>query len=94
MSEEIKEPVAETEAPPVKPKAKRKPAAKRPEPESPWHIMELQSDKDLTVEACEMFSFEKRGSLLRYRVNGKLIPQIDFVPLFVPKIKDGIWQLR
>ena len=79
--------------------AKRKPALKPttlPEstPESPWKVLPLHSDKDMLVEACAITGFGKGGCLLRFRVNGKVTGQTQFIENFAPKKHEGIIQLR
>lgn len=90
--DEVTEPVV------VKPKRKpavRKPAVpKAPEPESPWVVLELNSDKDMQVEACTTAAFGKVGCLLRFRTNGKLTGQVQYIQNLQPKKHEGVMQLR
>ncbi len=63
--------------------------------DSPWKALDLQSDDEVTVEACAIVGYQSsKGALVRYRVDGDIIGKVEFLSGFQVKIKDGIWQLR
>lgn len=64
--------------------------------DSPWHVVEEQSDEDTTIEVCNVSTgFQMPAAiLLRCRIDGKIVGDVKLMTgLKVKQIK-GIWKLQ
>jgi len=65
------------------------------EPESPWHKVDDQSDKDTTIEACNIATGYQmpKAVLIRCKVDGKVFGDVKIMSGVTLKKLEGNWKL-
>ena len=76
--------------------AKKAAEAKEIAEASPWHTVEAQSDKDTTIEACNIATGYQmpKAVFMRCRIDGKIHGDIKLMQGLEVKLIEGQWKLQ
>ncbi len=63
-------------------------------PTSPWEKVEMLSDDEMIVEAVNIHAYQRSAMLLRFRVDGKLLGNVQVLDRMHYKAHDGSIKAR